>query len=319
MTWLLGLVLAGAIALALRSAITPDLALDHLRSRWAGPPSEFVAMDGLDIHLRDEGPRGDPVPIVLLHGTGSSLQTWDDWVQRLRQRHRVIRFDRPGFGLTGPDPNGDYSMRYSADLLRRLLDRLEIEKAVIVGNSSGGRLAWVFSTLHADRVASLVLLAPGGYPRSTPLPLGLRIARSRIFSPLLEHILPRSQVRKGIEASFGDASKVRDEDVTRSYELALRPGNRRALGETVRQSEAEDLSETIRTIRVPTLILWGDRDSVVPADPDASRFAHDIAGSRLVMLPGVGHLPQEEVAEESSAIVDDWLGEIGIAGSANKS
>lgn len=314
----LSLIGIGLLVRAWKSATTPDLPLDQLKARWAKPPSVFVTLDGMDLHLRDEGLRTDPVPIVLLHGTGSSLHTWDHWVSILRPHRRLIRFDRPGFGLTGADPLGKYSMRFSAERLRLLMDHLGVSQAVIAGNSSGGRLAWVFATLYPQRVAALILLAPGGYPRSTPLPLGLKIARSRMFGPLLERILPRSQVRKGLEASFGDITKVSEHDVTRSYELTLRPGNRRALGETVRQTEAEDLSATIPKICAPTLILWGDKDTIIPAVPDATRFAHDISDSRLVMLPGVGHMPQEEIADESAAIIDEWLNKLGIDGVAKE-
>ena len=88
--------------------------MDSLKARWAAPPSRFVTLQGMQVHVRDEGPRDDPTPIVLIHGTSASLHTWDGWVAALSPHRRVVRMDLPGFGLTGPAPDGDYSMaRYT--------------------------------------------------------------------------------------------------------------------------------------------------------------------------------------------------------------
>jgi pimeloyl-ACP methyl ester carboxylesterase len=126
-------ILAGAalavlllIALALALAWAPDRPVDDLKARWATPPSVFVPLQGMSVHLRDEGVAGDELPIVLLHGTSASLHTWDGWVDALAPTRRVIRVDLPGFGLTGPFPHDDYHVtRYVAFVLE-LLDSLEI-------------------------------------------------------------------------------------------------------------------------------------------------------------------------------------------------
>ena len=302
---LLVIVLLAIAALAL--AWTPDRPVAALKARWAAPPSQFVAIDGMLVHLRDEGPRDDATPIVMLHGTGSSLYTWQGWAERLKATHRVIRFDRPGFGLTGPNPDNDYSMRYYAMFLKRLLDRLGVRRAIVVGNSSGGRMAWEFAVAFPGCTSKLVLLAPAGYPRSTSLPLGLRLAMSPIMSPLLQHILPRSQVRRGLEGTYGDPTKVSDEQVDRNYEITLRAGNRKALGETLRQAQSVDNSASIKRVTAPTLILWGTEDKVIPAIPDAAEFHCDIAGSTLVLLPGLGHVSQEEDPMTTAAVFEQWL------------
>jgi pimeloyl-ACP methyl ester carboxylesterase len=93
------------------------------------------------VHVRDEGPREDPRPIVLLHGTSSSLHTWNGWAQALRSERRVIRFDLPGFGLTGPAPDGDYAIDHYVAFMRQMLDHYGIEHCVLVGNSFGGWIA----------------------------------------------------------------------------------------------------------------------------------------------------------------------------------
>jgi pimeloyl-ACP methyl ester carboxylesterase len=308
---LLALLLAvvGLVALAW----TPDRSVNALKMRWAKPPSKFLALDGMQVHVRDEGVRDDPLPIILLHGTGASLYTWQGWADGLKGSRRVISFDRPGFALTGPNPSGDYSMRYYADFLAHLMDRLEIKRAIIAGNSSGGNMAWEFAVIHPDRVAGLILVDSAGYPRTTPLPQGLQIAMSPWASPLLEHILPRSEVKKGLQGMFGDPTKVTAEMVDRYYDLSLREGNRKALGETLRQGMNADDAPKIATIKIPTLILWGAKDTVIPMVPNAERFHHDIAGSRLVIFPSLGHMGQEEDPGATLVPVNEFLNTINAS------
>jgi pimeloyl-ACP methyl ester carboxylesterase len=300
--------LAVIVALVVVAVVwTPDRSVGSLKTRWARPPSQFVSLDGMAVHVRDEGPRDDPSPIVLLHGSGASLHTWDGWVSLLKNGHRVVRLDRPGFGLTGPNPSGDYSMAFNARFTNDFLDRMQIRHCTLVGNSSGGRVAWQVAATYPDRVDHLVLLAAGGYPRTTPLPTGLKIARSPLLGPVLEHILPRSSVEKGLRASYGDPSKVTSDVVTRNYELTLRQGNRKALGESLRQQGLDGSdAELIRLITAPTLIVWGDRDTTVPPS-DASRFHADIKNSQVILLRGVGHLSQEEDPSETVAALIQFL------------
>lgn len=105
---LLALVALVGVGVALSWA--PDRPVETLTGRWAPPPSQFVSIEGMQMHLRDEGPRTDSQPIVLLHGTSASLHTWDGWTEALKSGRRVIRMDLPGFGLTGPMPDGNYQI-----------------------------------------------------------------------------------------------------------------------------------------------------------------------------------------------------------------
>src|ERR1700687_9775 len=142
------LILAGVLAaIVLGAAIfvaanwAPEKSLEELKARWAPPPSTFVEVLGLNVHLRDEGPREDQSPIVLLHGTGSSLHAWEGWAQALKARRRVIRYDLAGFGLTGPSPDGTYSLDSDVRLLVAILDKLGVTRCVLGGNSLGGAIA----------------------------------------------------------------------------------------------------------------------------------------------------------------------------------
>ena len=130
----------------------PDRPLSQLKLRWAPPPSTFVQVQGMSVHLRDEGPRGDPLPIVLLHGTSSSLHTWDGWTEALSPKRRVIRFDLPGIGLTGPAPDADYRIERYVQFVVAMLDYLGVPNCILVGNSFGGQIAWETALTQPRRV-----------------------------------------------------------------------------------------------------------------------------------------------------------------------
>jgi pimeloyl-ACP methyl ester carboxylesterase len=303
---LLGLLIA-AIALFVGLSYAPDRPVQALVARWAPPPSDFIELDGQLVHLRDEGPRDDPLPIVLLHGTSASLHTWEGWAAALRARHRVISFDLPGFGLTGPRADGDYRGDTYAQFVLRLMDTLKVQRFVLAGNSLGGEIAWRTAVLAPHRVARLVLVDAAGYP-FTPehLPLGFRLARLPGAGLLIGHLTPRSLVERSVRDVYGDPSKVTPELVDRYYELSLREGNRQALVQRFQQLQHGEDAGRIATLRMPTLVLWGGRDRLVPPD-NAQRFARDIPGSRLVVFDDLGHVPQEEDPQRTVKAVEAFL------------
>lgn len=125
-------------------------------------PGDYRTVDGVRLRLCDTG-RRDAGAVILLHGFGSSLDTLEPWAQALSERYRVVRFDLPGFGLTGPDPTGDYTDAREMKILIDLMDQLGIIRASLIGNSLGGRIAWSFTAQHSDRVGRLVLISPDGF------------------------------------------------------------------------------------------------------------------------------------------------------------
>ena len=316
------LLILSAIALALARA--PDVPAEGLVARWAPPPSDFIAVKGQTVHLRDEGPRhdgdelgnGGPPPIVLIHGTSASLHTWEGWVKALKGQRRVISFDLPGFGLTGPfigPPSGGYEAdNYHGDIYARfvldLLDALKVKRVVIAGNSLGGEVAWRTAAMAPGRVAGLVLVDAVG-PRFTPkaVPLGFLLARVPVLNKLGEWALPRSVVVEGLRSVYGDPNRVTDALVDRYFELALREGNRRALGLRVRQMVPGEHEERVDALKLPTLILWGGRDRLIPPEVGAE-FERRIAGSKRVVFEQLGHVPQEEDPALSVAPVKEFLG-----------
>jgi pimeloyl-ACP methyl ester carboxylesterase len=301
------LLLVLTIGTALILSWAPDRSVEDLSTRWAPPPSEFVRIGGMRVHLRDEGPRSGATPVVLLHGTSASLHTWDGWAESLRAERRVIRFDLPGFGLTGPTPDRVYRIERYVETVVALLDRLGVRRAILAGNSFGGQVAWQTALAHPQRVERLILVDAAGYPMAPQeVPIGFRIARTPWLAPLMRVVLPRGFIESSVRNVYGDPSKVTEELVDRYYELTLRAGNREALRERFAQAQAGPGAERIRELTLPTLILWGGQDRLIPP-ADGERFARDIAGSELVVFDDLGHVPHEEDPVRTLAAVQAFL------------
>jgi pimeloyl-ACP methyl ester carboxylesterase len=300
--WLL-LLVAGALGAAFIAWRVPDQPVSALQAKWAPPPSTFVEVHDMQVHLRDEGPRDDPVPIFLLHGTGASLHTWDGWTRELARERRVIRFDLPGFGLTGASPDGIYTVASYVDTVLAVADTLGVQRFVLAGNSLGGYVAWATAVVHPQRVDRLVLVDAAGYPfLSQSVPLAFRIARTPLLNRLVRDVLPRGVVASSLRDVYGDPTRVTPELVDRYFDLATRAGNRAALVARFDQTQPGSLAERVREIQVPTLILWGRKDRLIPPE-FGERFARDIHGSRLVVFNALGHVPHEEDPAGTVAVV----------------
>jgi pimeloyl-ACP methyl ester carboxylesterase len=164
------------------------------------------------------------------------------------------------------------------------------------------------AVLEPSRVDKLILVDAGGYPaHSTSIPLGFRVARIPGLNQLLSYTLPRFLIDSGMRNVFGDPNKVTDLMVDRAYEITLREGNRQAMVDRFNQPRRTALSSRIPEIKVPTLIIWGGRDRLIPPD-DAERFHRDIAGSTVVVFDDLGHAPEEEDPARSVAAVKQFLG-----------
>ena len=299
-------------ALVMTLSRAPDRPVETLVARWAPPPSDFIEVKGQLVHLRDEGPRDDALPIVLIHGTSASLHTWEGWVRALKGQRRVITFDLPGFGLTGPFAGQYERDNYSGDSYARfvldLLDALKIDRVVIGGNSLGGEVAWRTAFVAPERVKALLLVDASG-PSFTPLsmPIGFRVARTPVLNRISEWVLPRSLVHDSVASVYGDPAKVSPALVDRYFELTLREGNRRALAQRLQHLVAGADAERITTLKLPTLILWGGRDRLIPP-AIGQQFKQQIVGSQLVLFDELGHVPQEEDPARTVQAVKLFLG-----------
>lgn len=283
----------------------PDLSRAGLAAKYGVSADDYITAAGMTLHVVTDGPKDAPV-IVLLHGFGDSWLTFDGWVGSLAMQYRVIRYDLPGFGLTGPDPTGDYSDSRSLAVLKALLERLGVERASLIGNSMGGKLAWQFAVAYPALVEKLVLISPDGfaspgfeYEKPPEVPYAMR---------LLPYVLPKPLVRASLAPAFGDPTRVSDELVTRYRDMMLAPGVRRAIVDRLGQVLVHDPETELRRIKAPTLLLWGRRDNMIPF-ANAVDYLRNIPNARLVELPDLGHVPQEEAPEVSLKPVLAFLAE----------
>jgi pimeloyl-ACP methyl ester carboxylesterase len=284
-----------------------DKPLAELKAKYANGSSAFISVDSMDVHYRDEGNASDSLPIVLLHGTGASLHTYDAWVAVLKNEKRVVRMDLPAFGLTGPFPDGNYSIENYVHFIHDFLSAKGITKCILAGNSLGGQIAYRFTIAHPQMVDKLILIDAAGYPlESKSIPIAFRMARIPILNKTIKYITPRFMVRASVENVYADKTKVTDALVDRYFDLALRAGNRQALVDRMTLAHDSSTIPLIKNIQQRTLVLWGEQDLLIPTK-SAYRFHDDLPNDSLVILKNLGHVPMEEGARESMEVVRGFL------------
>lgn len=268
----------------------PDKPRATLEARHAPAPSQFIEVAGLRVHMRDTGPREAPA-LLLLHGFGSSLHTWEDWARLLEGRFRIIRIDLPGFGLTGADPSGDYIDARANAVLVALLDRLGLAQVTLIGNSMGGRIAWRFAAAEPARVERLVLIAPDGfaspgvaYDTPVALPLVMRV---------LPYSLPRRLLRGTLASTYANPARLGEAVVELYRDMMLAPGVRPAILARVEQHILPNPVPMLRGLAMPVLVMWGAQDRLIPV-ANAQDYLAAIPHAALATLPTMGHVPFEE-------------------------
>ena len=286
-----------------------DVPLAELKAKYANAESEFVDLgEGLTVHLRDEGPADAPA-IILLHGSNASLHTWDEWTQRMKDKYRIIRFDQPGHGLTGPHPKDDYSVAAFADVVDRVAANRRLGRFTLGGNSMGGGIAYGYAKTHPEKLAGLILVDSGGQPEAKPtaLPIGFRIMQWPVINQLATIITPRSIIDQSLRSSVSVGSYIDDAEVDLYWELLRRPGNREATLKRFGQRSAQPKDAfDPKPLATPALILWGEEDKLIPVS-SAAWFAKRFPDSRTHIYKGIGYIPMQELPDESARDVTEWM------------
>ena len=305
-----GLVLLAMIVALFAWGYAADIPASELRAKYANAESEFVDLgNGMTVHLRDEGPKDAPA-IILLHGSNASLHTWQQWVDRLGKDYRIIRYDQPGHGLTGPHPKDDYLAGAFVDVVDRIANNRGLSKFYLGGNSMGGWVTHEYAKAHPEKLLGIILVDAAGAPDAKPksLPIGFRIARLPVLNKLAQVITPRSVIETSLKQTVSNQAVVTKAEIDEYWELLRYPGNRAATGKRFAQygTRLTVTPVSAATHNVPALILWGNEDSLIPVS-SAKWFQTQYTDNVTYIYPRIGHLPMEEAAEATANDVDDWL------------
>ncbi|MEY3976032.1 MAG: hypothetical protein RLZZ33_1087 [Pseudomonadota bacterium] len=308
--WLLGtvvFVVSATVVIAAAAAwIYRDQPAAEVEARWADERARFVEIDGVRLHYRDEGE--GPV-VVLLHANYSSLFMWEPWVSALKDGYRVIRVDLPAHGLTGPEPSGNYTLERIQYLIEAFIDSRGLERFTLAGTSIGGTVAMRYTADHPDRVERLVLISPGSLEkRVRGRTQGADIPKA---ANVIAYVAPPAFTRFILENDYGDPARVSDAVVDEWYSMWRREGNRLAMIELLRQYVSGGVEEKIRAVKVPVLLIWGERNKRVPLSLayETQALLQNSPEVRLEVLPGIGHMLVQEAPLESAAVIRRYLDE----------
>jgi pimeloyl-ACP methyl ester carboxylesterase len=267
-----------------------DIDINKLKKKYAYPSSRFISLDGMNVHYRDVG-KGEA--ILLIHGTGASLHTWEKWTDILSANYRVISFDLPGFGLTGPDPNHNYQIsRYTA-VLDSLVNNLEVDSFHIAGNSLGGLVAWRYTTQFPKKILTLNLIDAAGFPQPEKKPPFIfQLAKLPVLSTLLQKVTPKNIIKKSMLDVYKNDQLVTEKLIDRYFDLSLREGNRTAFVKRMSQLNEKLVINDLKKITAPVLIQWGKEDHWIPL-AKGYEFKNLIPKAELKIYDS-GHVPMEE-------------------------
>jgi len=276
------------------SGATPEISRAELESRYVLPSSKFVEIDGIRIHYTDAG--SGPA-LVLLPPSYMNLRVWDATTAILARDFRVIRVDFPVVGLSGPDPDRNYTMEHFGDVLHGLTTTLGLAKFGLVGTSLGGIIAFQYAARWPERVERLVLINSAGLPRTVPL------NSQRNDSSAYTHQYPsRDEWQETLDAQMGAGKPAPAELVTLVYDLNRREGLAADSEAMLKQFRTGDPQSVLADIRAPTLVIWGKRNKTL-SHLEANIFELWLSGapSMVVKYDELGHYPYVEDPQRVAA------------------
>ena len=304
---ILALLIFGAIGLVV-FLTDPDIRDIELREKYGKPPSQFITLpSGATVHYRDQGQRNGPT-LVLLHGSNASLHTWEPWVSQIGDEFRMISLDLPSHGLTGAVPGDDYSQEAMAQFVNEFTTVMHIERFALAGNSMGGGIAARFAIHYPERLTHLILVDAVGMPTKTARDpgLGSTIARLPLIQNVMLLVTPRGLFEEGLKKAIDNDALVTPQMVDMYWELNRREGNRAATLKRFQANFDTFIQDNVAKIKTPTLLLWGETDTLTPKDMGEGYNAA-IKGSKLVVFKNTGHIPMEEVPEQSARILRAFI------------
>lgn len=309
------LLLSAMPACAQTVTMPQAIAVTELEARYRLPESRFATLLGTRVHYVDVG-KG-PV-LVLTHGSSSSLRTFAAMIERLSRRYRVIAWDEPNMGLSGPPPQSLYDRPlYPVLVLEALLAQLGVDHASLAGVSSGGAISFYYTARNPGKVDRLILSnTPTGRADGKGMALSAALAReiaastpangrkSKIFRP-------RSYWRAYFDFYTGEPLRSDERLIDEYYDMNRRPAAADRLAIVEALDDTKLTADALSSIRVPVLLVWGARDPVLPVSSAATlRDALINAQVSTLIMPDVGHYPPLEAPGRFGDIVDGFIADV---------
>ncbi|MEM7269862.1 MAG: alpha/beta hydrolase [Pseudomonadota bacterium] len=306
MTWA---ALAALIVLCI-SIYTPDSNPDQMLADYGGPTGAYIDAGDYRIFTREYGDPDGP-PLILIHGSNGNALTWEPMIEHL-SGYRIITYDQPGHGLTGPHPMRDYSFDAMANGLESVRKAFDLAEFAVAGSSMGGRTAWTYARRNPDRVSALILISASGLPRregdaERPKSLVTRLIETPVLNKLMTVVTPRTLVDDSLRGMVADNRYVTDDLVDQYWRMIRMPGNRQATIDrrlTTRDYAGEAIA--LDGLSTPTLVIWGNQDRVVPPS-NALRFAELLPNAEVTIWDDIGHLPMEEAPKRTADLIAEFL------------
>ncbi|MEO9634538.1 MAG: alpha/beta hydrolase [Parasphingorhabdus sp.] len=302
------LLVVGGLVLSMRAGAW-NTDREQVTEKWAQQPSQFISIDNVPIHYRDEGE--GPV-VVLLHGSILNLHEWDEVAERLKGRFRVVRFDWPPYGLSGPDPKGVYTTARAADLMNGLLQKLEIDKFSLVSTSNGANVALEYNRQYPGNAS---VMAFSVLPLERPSQTREIDWRLRAMMPFHKYLFPewhaRSWYRLILEDTTPNSFEPTAEMVEQMYDMNNLPGavtrQKAYIDSNTKLFLTSDVAAIAETVRVPVLLQWCSYDTVISqtAQKSVERFTNTTV--ELIEYKDMGHFPMWEDPDRFTADLAAFL------------
>lgn len=289
------------------AATHPYLTLAQLRAKYEDKQSRYFTVGGLKIHYKDEGPRNAPV-LLMVHGSESSLRTWDVIAQKLKGRYRVVRLDLPSYGLSDGPTDEALKVLVPTDVPIGLLNHLKIRKATFVGVSSGGTMGMYMAARRPDMVERLILSNTPSDPVDTS---HLKLSQGLIDA------MARAKDTGFRDADFwvqflnyfaGDAKRMSAQTHREYYDFYRRVPEKNLIGLIARIGDGKQATIEMAKVRKPTLLLWGAADPLLP-ESALNAITRYLANAQIskVVMPDVGHYPPLEVPERFAQMIAAYV------------
>jgi pimeloyl-ACP methyl ester carboxylesterase len=284
----------------------PVFTHEEIEARYADQDSHFVEIDNVRLHYKSQG--SGPA-ILLVHGSLGDVADWDGWVRVLAKNYRVVRFDLPGFGISGRIRNGNYSIDRSLSLIDGLMDVIGLEQFAIAGVSYGGPVAFRYAATRTERVTALVIMNSAGveYGKQRIDPE----TGEKAFFQAATTGISRDFIANGLRGAYSNPDLVSEDLIDRKYEIANVKGRTEEGAIMINQYVRGDPYRVLSHVRAPVLVLWGGAEKSLSQET-ADEFVSAVVNARdvrKVVQPGGGHWMHREHARPTARTVEGFLNE----------